>query len=48
MTDENGGFYSAEDADSDGEEGKFYVWKTSEIRDVLPTAEAELAIKCLI
>ncbi len=35
MTDENGGFYSAEDADSEGEEGKFYVWSTSEIDKIL-------------
>ncbi|MDZ7683150.1 MAG: thioredoxin domain-containing protein [Fodinibius sp.] len=45
MQDENGGFYSAEDADSEGEEGKFYVWSVGEIRDLLPTAEAELAIE---
>lgn len=45
MRDEKGGFYSAEDADSEGEEGKFYVWDISEIRDLLPTAEAELAIE---
>jgi uncharacterized protein len=35
MTDENGGFYSAEDADSDGEEGKFYVWTQDEIERIL-------------
>ncbi|MFH5886035.1 thioredoxin domain-containing protein [Halalkalibaculum sp. DA3122] len=45
LLDENGAFYSAEDADSEGEEGKFYVWSTQEIRDLLPTADAELFIE---
>ncbi|WP_282935518.1 thioredoxin domain-containing protein [Paenibacillus sp. RC67] len=42
MTDPEGGFYSAEDADSEGHEGKFYVWKPEEILQVLGDEEGEL------
>ncbi len=35
MTSPEGGFYSAQDADSEGKEGKFYVWKKTEIQEIL-------------
>ena len=35
MQSPEGGFYSTQDADSDGQEGKFYLWSTDEIRQVL-------------
>ena len=39
-----GAFYSAEDADSEGVEGKFYVWTPAEVRAALPRADAERAL----
>ena len=39
MTDPAGGFYSAEDADSDGKEGTFYLWREAELRALLSAAE---------
>ncbi len=45
MTDSGGGFYSAEDADTEGEEGKFYTWTEEEIRLQLSADEADLAIE---
>jgi uncharacterized protein YyaL (SSP411 family) len=44
MTAPEGGFYSAEDADSEGTEGKFYQWTREEIRQVLDGDELELAV----
>ncbi|RMF92983.1 MAG: thioredoxin domain-containing protein [Candidatus Schekmanbacteria bacterium] len=41
LTSPKGAFYSAEDADSEGEEGKFYLWSKKEIIDVLGKREGE-------
>ncbi|MCF8084739.1 MAG: thioredoxin domain-containing protein [Deltaproteobacteria bacterium] len=42
MTAPEGGFYSAEDADSEGKEGLFYLWTPQEVRDILGKESAEL------
>ncbi len=42
LTSESGAFYSAEDADSEGEEGKFYVWGSNEIDSILDESDAGL------
>lgn len=42
MTDPQGGFYSAEDADSEGEEGIFYVWNDAELKKILSLEEYKL------
>jgi len=40
MTNDEGGFYSTQDADSEGHEGKFFVWDIAEIKSVLGEKEA--------
>jgi uncharacterized protein YyaL (SSP411 family) len=45
MTAPEGGFYSAEDADSEGREGAFYLWTMDELREVLGPDDAEYAAK---
>src|SRR5258708_6551360 len=42
MTSPQGGFYSTQDADSEGEEGKFYTWTAAEIDAALPRDDAQL------
>lgn len=42
MTAPDGGFYSSQDADSEGEEGKFFVWTPTEIEQILAPHEAAI------
>jgi len=42
MTSPEGGFYSTQDADSEGEEGKFYVWSRTEVMDTLGPDEGRI------
>ncbi|MCS7079843.1 MAG: thioredoxin domain-containing protein [Chloracidobacterium sp.] len=48
MTAPDGGFYATQDADSDGEEGKFFVWTPDEIHALLdgPLGRAEAEMVC--
>ena len=45
MTASEGGFYSAEDADSEGKEGNFYLWTQEEVRQALGNEEADFVVK---
>lgn len=42
MTDDSGAFYSALDADSEGEEGKYYVWTLAELQKLIPAEDWQL------
>ena len=46
MTHPEGGFYSAEDADSEGKEGKFYCWTRDELSKLLKPEEFSIAVRC--
>jgi hypothetical protein len=45
LNDESGGFHSALDADSEGEEGKYYVWTKEELAEILTNEEFKFALK---
>jgi uncharacterized protein YyaL (SSP411 family) len=46
LTHADGGFYSAEDADSEGHEGKFYCWMKDELSKLLTIGEFNVVVRC--
>jgi len=46
MTSETGGFYSAEDADSEGVEGKFYIFTRQDVLEILGTKQGTVFADC--
>src|SRR5438477_570679 len=42
MLDARGGFYSSQDADSEGEEGKFFVWTPQEVEEIIGECDAQV------
>ncbi len=42
MTDPKGGFYSAQDADSEGSEGEFFIWDAAEIDEILGASDGKV------
>ncbi len=47
MTSPEGGFYATQDADSEGEEGKFFTWTPAEVREALEPSSAEMLMRHL-
>jgi uncharacterized protein YyaL (SSP411 family) len=45
MVSKDGGFYAAQDADSEGEEGKYFAWKLSEIQSLLSGNDQKIFVK---
>ncbi|HEY8449180.1 MAG TPA: thioredoxin domain-containing protein, partial [Bacillota bacterium] len=45
LTSPDGAFYATQDADSEGEEGKYYVWRPDQLEDVLGPEDARLAAR---
>jgi uncharacterized protein len=45
MTHPDGGFYSAEDADSEGQEGKFYCWTLDQLTELLAADELKVVVR---